>query len=257
MKAFPFFDHRAPGPSVERVRHELKLRSLRVERIDRLTPAMVRITFLGEELSDFVSLAPDDHVKIFVPMPSGESVRRDYTPRRYDARARTLVIDFAVHDAGPATRWALDAHPGDTLSIRGPKGSAVIGPEVRRWLLIGDETALPAIGRRVEEAEKGTQITTIVSVAGPEEHQTFETAADLTTLWAHRPLPAGNDPSALLAMVETIVLEPETFVWIAAEADVARAVRAYLLEKRGHARSWLKAGGYWVAGKADTHERLE
>jgi NADPH-dependent ferric siderophore reductase len=26
---------------------------------------------------------------------------RDYTPRRYDAEARTLEIDFALHDAVP------------------------------------------------------------------------------------------------------------------------------------------------------------
>lgn len=257
MKLLEVVPNQAGGPRIERVRHEQKLRSLQVESVAHLTPGMLRITFSGEDLSDFVSLAPDDHVKIFVPTPSGEIERRDYTPRRYDPRARTLVIDFAVHDAGPATRWALAARPGDRLQIGGPRGSAVVSSDIRRWLLIGDETALPAIGRRIEEARAGAHITSVAAVTGPQEHQRFDTCADLTTLWAHRPLSAGDDPGALLSIVKTIDLQPETFVWIAAEAAVARAIRTYFIEQKGHSLSWTKAGGYWVMGKADAHEKFD
>lgn len=102
------------GPRIERIRHELKRRTLRVEGSDRPTPHMLQLTLAGDDLADFVSLGFDDHVKLVLPTASGEPERRDYTPRRYDAEARTLAIDFAVHDAGPATRWALDAKPGDT-----------------------------------------------------------------------------------------------------------------------------------------------
>src|SRR5256885_10341559 len=34
---------------------------------------------------------------------------RDYTPLRYDAARQNLIMDFALHDAGPATEWALTA----------------------------------------------------------------------------------------------------------------------------------------------------
>ncbi len=248
---------RALGPRVERVRHALKIRSLTVTDVGRVTPGMVRVTLFGEDLADFRSLAFDDHVKIMVPTPSGVE-RRDYTPRRHDARARTLAIDFAVHDAGPATRWALDARPGDTLQVGGPKGSKVVtGDDVRRWLLVGDETALPAIGRRIEEAGAGDRLTSAVAVAGPAEAQAFATDADLTALWAHRPLAAAADPAALLSALDTLDLRPDTFVWIAAEAGVARAVRDHLVAGRGHPRAWVKAGGYWVTGRSDAHERIE
>ncbi len=246
----------AKAPRIERVRHELKRRLLRVESVARLTPGMLRITFSGEELSDFVSLAPDDHVKIAVPTASGEFERRDYTPRRCDPQARTLVIDFVIHDAGPVTHWALDARPGDTLQIGGPRGSAVVSSEIRRWLLIGDETALPAIGRRIEEAGTGAWITSVAAVTGPQEHQSFDTRADLTTLWAHRPLSAGNDPGTLLSAIAMIDVRPETFVWIAAEATVARAIRAYLVGERDLPLSWIKASGYWLKGKANADEKL-
>jgi NADPH-dependent ferric siderophore reductase len=243
------------APKIERIRHELKRRVLTVETVERITPQMLRITLGGEDLSDFVSAAPDDHVKIFLPADAGEPERRDYTPRRYDQNARSLVLDFAVHDAGPATRWALDAVPGSTLSIGGPRGSAVISG-VKRWLLIGDETGLPAMGRRIEEAGEDAVITSIGLVTGPEEEQAFETRASLETLWVHRPLSRATDASGLISVLDTIALQPETFVWVAAEASVARAVRAYLVEKRGYPLAWIKAAGYWAEGKADAHETI-
>lgn len=243
------------APTIERVRHELKRRSLTVTATERVTPQMLRITLAGEELADFVSAAPDDHVKIFIPT-AHEVERRDFTPRRYDNAARTLVLDFALHDAGPAAKWALEAQPGSVLDIGGPRGSAVASG-VRKWLLIGDETALPAIGRRIEEAETGTTITAIAAVAGPEEEQSFETCADLKMIWAHRAMARVTDPFPFYELLDAIPLEPETFVWIAAEASVARAVRTYLVERRRHPPSWLKAAGYWSLGKADAHEKID
>ena len=77
---------------------------------------------------------------------------RDFTPRRFDSKTATLVIDFALHDAGPATRWALGARAGDRLEIGGPKSSKVVPDDFDGYLLVGDESALPAIGRRVEGA---------------------------------------------------------------------------------------------------------
>ena len=246
------------GPRSERVRHELKIRSVRVESVLHLTPAMRRITFSGEDLADFASLAFDDHVKLLTPTASGAVERRDYTPRRYDREARTLVIDFAVHEAGPATRWALDAQPGDAVQIAGPKGSKVIFAEdVQRWLLIGDETALPAIGRKIEEAGAGVQITSVAAIPGREDRQDFTTEAELTALWAQRPLSAVGDPAALLSKIETLKVQPDTFVWIAAEAGVARAIRNHFTAQRSHPPGWMKAAGYWVRGQADANERLQ
>ena len=82
---------------------------------------------------------------------------RDYTPRRYDAGRNELVIDFALHDAGPATDWAAQAEPGQQLAVGGPRGSFVVPDDFDWYLFIGDETALPAIGRRLEELRAGAR----------------------------------------------------------------------------------------------------
>jgi NADPH-dependent ferric siderophore reductase len=246
----------ATAPRIERVRHELKRRSLVVTEAERITPSMLRITLAGDDLADFVSLGADDHVKILVPAADGTEERRDYTPRRYDTAARTLVIDFALHEAGPITQWAVNARPGDALNIAGPRGWAVIS-NVERWLLIGDETALPAIGRRIEEAGAGARITSITAITDAAEQQAFDTKAELTCHWAYRPLHQATDASALLAILRSVVIEPNTFIWVAAEATVTRAIRAHLTEERGYPLSWIKASGYWVKGKADSTEKFE
>lgn len=246
------FTGRLEGPSIERVRREPKLRSLIVRQTKRITPHMLRLTLGGDELADFESRGFDDHVKLL--MPSGE--RRDYTPRRFDPIARTLTLDFAVHEGGPATAWAMTAAPGDAIQVAGPKGSTIISPDVRQWTLIGDETALPAIGRRIEEADADTGITSIVAVTGAAEEQTFDTLAKLGARWVHRASASAADPCALIEAVRAIELDPESYVWIAAEARVARAVRDVIVDERGHRRSWTKAGGYWVMGRADAHERI-
>ncbi|TDK38959.1 siderophore-interacting protein [Rhizobium deserti] len=243
-------------PCIERVRHELKRRELTVRSVEKLTPNMLRIALVGEDLADFLSASPDDHVKIFLPTAEGEPERRDYTPRRYDTAARELVLDFAVHEAGPATQWALEAQVGSRLSIGGPRGSAVISG-VKHWILVGDETALPSMGRRVEEAGPDETFTVIGAVTGSQEEQTFETAAQLRTIWVHRPLSAAANASDIISVLNTVDIPAETFAWIAAEASVARAVRAYLTEGRNHPLPWLKAAGYWVQGLADAHEKLD
>ncbi|OWV86486.1 FAD-binding protein [Rhizobium sp. N122] len=251
-----FKEQTSPAPGIERVRHETRRRALTVESVVDITPGMRRITLTGDDLADFTSLAPDDHIKIFVPATDGGEERRDYTPRRYDNAERRLTIDFALHEAGPVTQWAIGAGLGDRLEIGGPRGSAVVSKAVTRWLLIGDETALPAIGRRIEESAAGTVITAIAAVSGPQDEQTFDTRADLDVHWAHRPLSEATDAAALLKLLRTVDIQPETFIWVAAEAAVTRDIRAYLLTERGYPLSWIKAAGYWVFGKADTTEKF-
>jgi NADPH-dependent ferric siderophore reductase len=99
----------------QRVRHtSARRRALTVQRVESITPQMKRITF-GGDLHDFVSLGFDDHVKLFFPDGTSSAegapntVGRDFTPRRYDSSAQTLQVDFALHEAGPATQSAVHA----------------------------------------------------------------------------------------------------------------------------------------------------
>jgi len=244
--------------TITRVKHDVKMRHLSVAQVERITPNMIRIVFTGDDLTDFISLAPDDHVRLFFPVLGGEAESRHYTPRKFDTVNRTLVIDFAVHEAGPATQWALHARPGDRLQVGGPRGSAVVPDDFDWWLLIGDESALPTIGRRIEEMRAGIKVISIVSVAGAADEQRFETNAEHQAIWIHRPHARADDPQPVLAALQGISFPPgDGFIWVGTEAGVARAVRDYLGNACGHHAAWTKVSGYWIKGKADAHEKFD
>jgi len=215
---------------------------------------MVRVVFEGPELADFTSAGADDHVKIFVPAAEGPE-RRDYTPRSFDNKERTLTVDFAIHDAGPVTQWATAASVGDSIEIGGPRGSLVVSWDFDWWLLIGDETAFPAMGRRIEEAPAGTRMISIGFVAGAASEQSFKTKSDLTSHWVHSA--RADDPAPLLAMLERLSWPSgDGYVWVAAEAGIARAVRNHIVEQRHHPLTWMRCSGYLSKGQSDAHETL-
>lgn len=247
---------------INRMRHEIRRRTLTVQTIEALGPNMRRITFSCDDLNDFVSASPDDHIKLFFAAPGEEKpLMRDYTPRRFDAAAGVLVIDFALHEAGPATKWAIEAAPGDTLAIGGPRGSAVVPDDFDWYLLIGDETALPSIGRRTEELRAGVPVITAVVVDGPDSQQVFAAQSAWQGLWAHRGAAQSGgkeDAARLVAALGGVDLPSgEGFVFIAGETEMARALKAYVVDTLGHPREWVKAAGYWTRGVADSHGGIE
>ncbi|WP_308721342.1 siderophore-interacting protein [Komagataeibacter xylinus] len=251
MTILPPIAHPDGAPVIERVRHELRRRRLWVAGTERLSPHMIRVTLSGPELAGFTSPAPDDHIRIFLPDHAGELTRRDYTPRHYDAAAGTLVLDFVNHEGGPAAAWARAAKPGDVLEIGGPRGSRIIRGRIDHWLLIGDETALPAIGRRVEALPAEALVTTIIAVPGPEDEQVFTSCAAHAAHWVHRPLAEAAQAHGLLAVLRQVPLVRRSFVWVGAEAGVARAVRQCLIAEKKVPAAWIRAAGYWVKGQAD------
>lgn len=233
------------APVIERLRLEPIRRNLTVKQVQSLTPRMLRITLTGEELAGFVSPSPDDHIKVFFPTADGGSENRDYTPRCIDVANRSLSIDFVLHEGGVASTWARQARPGDRLQIGGPRGSSVVSAPGASWLLIGDETALPSIGRRLEELSAGTRVVGLMAVTGPEEEQQFQTKTTFTPHWIHRPDTETADPEPVLKALSEVELAGPTFVWIAAEAEVSRAARAYVVETLQHPSEWVKASAYW------------
>ena len=266
----------AGGPEIRRVRHDTRLRRLTVQHVQHLTPKMLRVALAGSELAGFTSLGFDDHVKVFIPTESHDLVlpkmgpdgpvypqgapkptMRDYTPRKYDAAEGILYLDFVIHKAGPATTWAANARPGIPLGVGGPRGSFVIPTQFDWHLLIGDETALPAIGRRLEELPADTRAVVIAEIDGPEEQQSFASAAPTEIIWVYRNSAPG-DPALLLERLRSLAFpKGNYFAWIAAETQVARALRQYLLTERSANKQWVKTAGYWRRGTAGTHERIE
>jgi len=250
-------DQFAPRHQITRLRREPKRRTVTITSVERLTPLMRRITVQSPDLVDFESAAPDDHIKLFLTDAAGETCMRDYTPRRFDRATATLTIDFALHQSGPASDWARAARPGDRLAIGGPRGSQIVADDFDWYLLIGDATALPAIGRRVEELRLHVPVFTIVAIDSEAEQQDFATKADWQPFWAYRDQRA-DDADLVRTILATVTLPPgDGYVWIAGEAQLARALRHTMLEDRNHPRGWVKAAGYWAKGEIGAHKTID
>lgn len=254
----------------QRLRHEVVLRTLEVLRVERLSPHMQRVALGGPELHGFRSAAPDDHVKLFFPNRDGELVppalgpngpefpagrepspMRDYTPRRHDAARGELVIDFVLHGDGPASNWAAQAAPGQRLGAGGPRGSTVIADDFDRYVLLGDETALPAIGRWLKEMPAGTHVTALIEIPEAADRQPLSTPARLDLHWLERDGDAAERSDRLeRALHELPAIEGDSFYWMAAESGRVRAMRQWL-DQQGVSKDWIKATGYWKAGADD------
>jgi NADPH-dependent ferric siderophore reductase len=259
----PIEQHSTPSAErhrITRVRRDTRRRHVTVTAVETLSPRMKRIAFTSPDLSDFDSSSHDDHVKLFFAAgdTAGAANARDFTPRTFDRATQRLEIDFVLHAHGPATTWARGARIGDTLEIGGPRGSMVVADDFDWYLLIGDESALPAIGRRVEELRAGVPVTTVVAIADGDERQSLTTPADWRPHWVYRDHANADDNITLVRRLEDIDAGTgDGFVWIAAETSVARAVRQYMLDRRRHPAAWLKAAAYWTRGRAGEHEGID
>ena len=244
---------------IHRVMHEIKRRRLEVLRVVDLTPRMRRITVGGPELAGFISLGTDDHVKVFFPQNATEQAAletmvlgtkdngpmpamRDYTPRRYDLESGELDLDFVLHGDGPAATWAAQAAPGQFLNIGGPRGSMVVPDIFDSYLLIGDETALPAIARRLEGLAANRRARVVIEVENAGEQQLLQSPAQVEVTWVRRDAPEQD----LLRTIEQLnIPEGSLYAWVATEAALSRKIRKVLLGSHGLNEEFLKAVGYW------------
>ncbi|MQA85466.1 MAG: siderophore-interacting protein [Streptosporangiales bacterium] len=260
----------------------LPVRFIRVADVQRITPHMARVTFCGDDLADFTCDGPDQQVKLYFPKPGqtvprlpkpdayGDTMRwyeaynaipeherpwmRSYTVRAHHPRGSMIDIDFVLHnDAGPATRWARLAKPGDTLGMFGPSSDysrpVPIGTSIAAadwFLLAGDETALPAIGTLLEWLPEGARAAAYVEVRDAAEEQELDTRGEVTVHWLHRgEVPAGHSDVLVEAVRDAEFPPGSVFAWLAGEAGAVRALRRHLVNDRGIDKRSIDFTGYW------------
>lgn len=265
---------------LEVVQHPFFFRLLQVKRSTSLSSKMVRITLTGDQLVGFRSDAADDGVRLYFPpdphdgswVPDVDGSKlvwrneatmppsREYSGRRYDPVANELDIDFVVHGEGPASTWAANAVPGHYLGISGPRRSRVITGRVDWYLLIGDESGIPAIARRIENLPEGISVIALLEIDSAAEEQPIETKANLQLTWVHRNGGALRNDQRLVNVVRRQAFpEGEVFVWAAGEAGEMREVRRHLLTERGLPLERMRISGYWkrAVSNWDHHTPLD
>jgi NADPH-dependent ferric siderophore reductase len=229
---------------------------------------MVRVVFSAD---DFVDNGYTDHyVKLLFCKPGVEypepldlgvvretypseqwPTMRTYTVRNWDEAARELTIDFVHHgDEGVAGPWAAAAQPGDVLWFNGPGGAYAPAAAADWHLLVGDESALPAIGAAVEQLPPGARATVLVEVEDETEEQKFGGSGELDVTWFHRAGSETGRGDGLVAAVEALEFPPgDTQVFVHGEAGFVFRIRKNLLVDRSLPRDRVSVSGYWRLGK--------
>lgn len=241
----------------------------RVTSTEQLTPGMVRVVLGGGDLERLeMPHATDAYVnvafrpaaasydQVFDPKAVRETApqeewpaRRRYTVRSWDAETRELVVDFVVHaDEGVASRWALTAQPGDVLVFEGPSGDYRPTPAADWHLLVGDESALPAIAVIAGARPRSERAIAVIEV----QDETDELAIDGTEVhWVHRGSAGPGTPDHLVPVVETLAFPPGAgHGYLMGETRSMVALRA-VLENRGLAHDAIFVKGYWNIGRPD------
>lgn len=240
----------------------------------QVTPRMKRLRFAGEDLARFAG--EDLHVRLLIPPadsrpqwprigPDGQLAwpegaarphARAYTLRRIDPRAGWLDVDFVLHEGAgemPGSDFARQAQPGDRLGMTGPGGG---GAKPAAWyLLAGDETALPAIARMLEELPREATGRVLLEVADSGEQQLLKRPPGMRLEWLNRAgRPAGTTDllGDAIRQVDLPSSGSGLFCWLGAERETVREVRDYWRKDLGLERNEQRAVAYWQhhGGKA-------
>jgi NADPH-dependent ferric siderophore reductase len=287
-----------------------------VRSVERLSPSFARIELIGEDLADFGNDGPslDQRIKLLFPavpgvlpelltedwyaewlaLPDDERPRmRTYTIRSLEGEGieKRLYVDFVLHPGahGPGSDWAAAAEPGDEIMVVGPKvGEAYGGIEwlpgdATRLLLVGDETAVPAIVSILESLPADATGSAFLEVPVAGDVQEVAAPEGLTVSWLPREgAPVGGPALAAVGgllgfeatpedvtsvevedpdlwetpvysssgeeVTDTAKGEDGRYAWIAGESRMVTALRRHLVNELEMPRKQVAFMGYWREG---------
>ncbi|WP_114853524.1 SIP domain-containing protein [Brachybacterium sp. YJGR34] len=241
--------------------------------------------------------------------PADRGWMRTYTVRAQRAAGHPgnvsehpeIDVDFVLHleedqvpGHGVAARWAHGAQVGDRITMLGPN-RALVGPEyggiefrpgtARTVLLVGDETAVPALGSILEALPPTISGHALLEVPEAGDAQDLLTRSGVQVTWlAREGRPHGELLDAAVRRLmsenaqafrstaaesgaaegeledvdidETILWETTTghgtfYAWLAGEAGVIKALRRHLVSELGLDRQQVSFMGYWRAGRPE------
>lgn len=278
-----------------------------------ISPSLTRLVFTGADIEQMTTRAADQRIKLFFPAPDGspselplhgnwqaarralpESKRpamRTYTIRALHPQNGELEVDFVLHGVnGPASAWATHARTGDRLQILAPNLAFAGDPGGYEWnppagvrniLLVGDETALPAIAGILETLagqDDPPQVEAYVEVPLQQDCLALRCNASTTLHWLprdqHQPiqgqamvhavtqlatLPARRPPAD--TRLEEVDIDQQIlwerasashqsfYAWVAGESAAVMQIRRFLINEQGLDRNALTLMGYWRAGR--------
>ncbi|HWM73698.1 MAG TPA: siderophore-interacting protein [Nocardioides sp.] len=301
----------------------LLLEEIEVVGVERLSPSFVRVEFGSPALADLGVEGPlyDQRIKLIFPnaagrLPSFEGADESWfeswmqipeeergAMRTYTVRAlrgtgadTRLVVDFVLHgegaESGPGGGWGAHAAVGQRLITLAPRRGVEFGGiefapgTAKRLLLVGDETAVPAVAAVLEclpatargavflEVPETADVLPLVCPSGVAVHwMPRDGAARGAAMHAAVLEHLGEEPVApVVDEVDPDLWETPTYsssgedvdtavrvvghefgdlyAWIAGESSMVTGLRRALVKDLGIDRHQVAFMGYWRLGVA-------
>ncbi|MFF2371526.1 siderophore-interacting protein [Agromyces sp. NPDC058110] len=247
----------------------------------RVSPSFTRITVGGGEIDKFAPRGFDQWFRLFLPPEGADGVHlpdrdgylgyaqllrtpkavrptmRNYTVRAYRGataeRGAELDIDFVLHEhpetgalEGVAAAWAASCTVGDRIGLL-DEGYGFDAPEEAAWfLLVADETGLPAVAGIAASLPADARGVAIVEIPHADDVQEFPKPEGLVVHWVvreHHDRPGAGAYAA--ASTLELPADVVTHGYAVGESGLATGIRRLLVNERGWAKSEVSFCGYW------------
>lgn len=243
-------------------------RLLTVKHVQDLGPHLRRVCLTGPELADYPFRCGGAHIKIMLPQPgqshavlptptpqgprwadpSQRPIIRTFSIRAFRREALELDIDFALHgDIGPASRFALNARPGDLLAVSGPGGPDPMLQLAEHYYMAGDLTSLPAIGAMAEAMPAQARGHIALLVPHREDVQDLSLPSGISLRWF---VGTPEQTGPLLSYFTALPMASEqSYFWFGGEEGLVVPLRRHVRHTLDVDRKRVYAVPYWRSGK--------
>ncbi|WP_405217341.1 siderophore-interacting protein [Agrococcus sp. Ld7] len=250
-----------------------KFIELEVRANQQLSPHLRRVTLGGDEVSAMTPQGFDQWFRFFMRREGQESLRvpkspstwfpqylamsassrpwvRNYTVRDVRLDAGELDIDFVCHeDPGPGAAWAERAQRGERAVLLDE--GLLYNDDGRPGdvLLVGDESAMPAIAGICGSLEPTVRGVALIEVGHRDDIQPIRRPDGVDVRWIERGEARAGD-AALEELRGLRLAEDLGYAYSAGEQLLATGTRRHLVRDRGVDKRRITFTGYWKLGKA-------
>lgn len=251
-----------------------------LRRRQRLSPSFARLTLAGGGLERFEQRGFDQWFRLFMPrggqehlrLPSGNHDHLWYqqylaTPdaqrpcmryvtvrdHRPDGEGGPEIdVDVVVHGepgqpaTGPLSTWAQTAEPGQRLGLLDQ--GLIFRPELAAAgvLLIGDETAMPAVAGILRSLPPEAKGQAFIEVPHQDDVQALKAPAGVEVRWLPRQdAEALPGRLALATVLGSLPAGEHPYVYAAGEAGMATALNHALRQELDWPKDRISAVTYW------------
>jgi NADPH-dependent ferric siderophore reductase len=237
---------------------------VRVRHVEDIGAYMRRVTLEGDQLRFLPVGQPTGHIKLLLPVngeveptlptmtaegpvfPDDRPVPlvRTFTPRRFDPKGETMVVDFVNHPGGATSAWVRAAKSGDRAAVSGTGRGYQADPATKSFVLGGDESALPAVGVLLETLPASASVQVLIEIRDEAARVDLPERRGATIEWIVRE-PNAPPSQALHRALRGAHIAEDSRVWVATESGAVRAIRKTLIQDRAIAPDRVVTRGYW------------